>query len=243
MLVKNFRKFRSCNIPILVVLAVFVLTSAGYANVLAPGDCAGAGANPACPGTVTNFGTDPSFFPTNALADTGVVAFTGVGGLYSGTYDEIVAKDNTTGNMDFIFQIHNNAGSTDAIGRITTVPFDHFTTDVGYSSTVFITAMGAGTRFPDTVDRSLAGDVVGFNFLSTSSAGELMPGQTTDLLVIKTNAPTFTGGFINTLDGDIARFPGFAPTPEPAFYGLLSLGMGGLFVMSFRRTVSKNRSL
>jgi hypothetical protein len=220
------RRSQFCNIPILGVLAVFVLASAGYANVLPPGSCAGAG-TVSCPGTVTDFGTDPSFFPTNVLANTGVVAFTSVGGLYSGTYDEIVAKDNTTGNMDFIFQVHNDIGSTDAIGRITTVSFDHFNTDVGYSSTVFITAMGFGTRFPSTVDRSVSGDVVGFNYADVV-AGELMPGQTSDLLVIKTNATSFGDGFINMLDGDTARVAGFAPTatPEPGSVGLL---LGGLF--------------
>lgn len=225
------RNPRLSSISICAVLSLVLFASAGYANVLTTGGCAGAG-TVGCPGTVTDFGTDPGFFPTTVLANTGVLAFTAVGGLFSGTVDEIVARDSVTGFLDFIFQVHNNLVSTDAIGRVTTNNFDSFTTDVGYSSTVFITIMGAGTRVPSTVDR-LTTDVVGFNFADVLLGG-IKPGQTSDLLVIKTNASAFGPGKVNFLDGDIAQTNVFAPTAVPEPTSLLLLG-SGFFVAALWR--------
>ena len=223
------------SILICAVLSFGVFASIGYSNVLAPGGCAGLGTI-ACPGAVTDFGTDPGFFPTTVLANTGVQNFTGISGNFAGTFDEIVARDSVTGNLDFIFQVHNNGTSLDAIDRITTNSFKGFTTDVGYSSTVFITAMGTGSRFPTNVDRNLGGDVVGFDFSDTTLGG-LQPGQTTYLLVIKTNATLFTAGFVNFLDGDIAQVAAFAPTavPEPTSVLLLGTVLFGVTSLMRRR--------
>jgi len=220
-----------------VMAAVVCCVPSASANVLSPGSCAGLG-TALCPGTVTDFGTDPGFFPTNVQANTGVEAFTAVGGRFSGTVDEIVALDNVTGDLDFIFQVHNDASSADALARISTGLFDGFTTDVGYSSTVFITAMGPGTRFPNDVTRSANGNTVGFDFADVLLGG-LMPGETTDLLVIKTNATSFTSGTVNFINDDVGSAQVFSPSsvPEPGSLVLFGSGLLG-FVGALRRKLN-----
>jgi len=71
------------------------------------GGCVGAG-TVSCPGSLTDFG-QTGIFPTNVLAITGVEAFTASGGAFSGTVDEIVARDNVSSTLDFIFQVHKQS--------------------------------------------------------------------------------------------------------------------------------------
>lgn len=144
--------------------------------------------------------------------------------------------------LDFVYQVSNNANSADGIGRVTAVSFTGFSTDVGFSPTAPGSGGGGsfvnGTDAPGLVDRNTA-DVVGFQFSSSPTAA-IAPGSTSNLLIIETNATSFTSGFVSIEDGGVATFSAFEPTsgvPEPTsgiLLGLGTLALAGL--QRFRRS-------
>jgi hypothetical protein len=77
----------------------------------------------------------------------------------TGTYQAAVYSDpdNTFGasDLDFVYQVSNDAGSTDSIGRLTAISFLGYQTDVGYTATG--SALGAGfvdgSVAPELADR------------------------------------------------------------------------------------------
>ena len=80
---------------------------------------------------------------------------------------------------------------------------------------------------PQFVALSSSGDQVTFDF-SGSAAIQIGDSNESFVLVIKTNRKSFTAGSSSIIDGGVANVASFAPTPEPAFAGLL---LGGLFVV------------
>jgi hypothetical protein len=148
------------------------------------------------------------------------------------SYTESVYADTTPGFEDFVYTIVTNTGSTnppvgDALERVTMANFSvvpGLSIDAGYITP----ATGV---VPVSVDLSNTG-VVGFNFIGT--ANDVMPGQSTDELVVRVNATNYTAGAASFQDGVTVNGPGFQPAlsstvPEPASmaligFGLLSLG-------------------
>jgi hypothetical protein len=95
----------------------------------------------------------------------------------------------------------------------------------------------AGGLFGATpISRTGDGSTVSFAFNDALFG----PGNTSVVMIVRTNATAFVPGAINVIDGNVAHEPGFAPaaplvTPEPAsllLFGGLSLGVGA---MAFRR--------
>jgi PEP-CTERM motif len=165
------------------------------------------------------------------LADTGAVPFIGLNAfnvaVFTGTVDTQVISD--SGGLDFVYQFTNSPNSVDSIQRLTASDFTGFTTDADYIA-------GSGAAGPFLVTRSSIGDVIGFTFLS---ANPINPGQTSDILTIKTNATSFGPNPITLSDGGSGSAPSFAPVavPEPASAAVAILGFGA---MAMRRR--KNRA-
>jgi PEP-CTERM motif len=172
------------------------------------------------------------------------------GTSFDATYTEWVYRD-TTGTvsasggsaglcqncLDFFIEV-SNAGPGVA-ERISTASFVGFTTDVGYSTVGVAGAVPPGPVaqpagiIPNTVDRSLDGSVIGFNYTTSN----ISAGQNTVLLEIETNATNYTAATISVQDGVSGFNAGFAPTsaPEPGTMALLGLGLIGLGTAKVKR--------
>lgn len=134
-------------------------------------------------------------------------------------------------DLDFVYSILDNATSTANISRIAAANFTGFNTDVGYFTA---TAFPGGTILPATVDRSTTNSV-GFNFNSFG------PGAESLVLVIKTNATTFSSGSLTVVDsgGSSASVTAFAPVvPEPELGWPLGFSLLGMAVYWRRRASS-----
>jgi hypothetical protein len=191
-------KFGRISISMLaVLLALICFAPAGYANLLAPG---GSGA----PDLLTEGGT-----PVTGILSTPIST-----GTYKGTLESQVFVE-AGGTLDFLYLL-SVASGPDAVNRLTVTDFTGWTTDVGYLA-------GSGI-VPTSVDRSNSGGTVGFQFGSEPNG--VTAGESTDVLIIETNAKTFTVGTGSTIDGTVFSGGAYAPSPEPASVGLL---LGGLF--------------
>ncbi len=147
-------------------------------------------------------------------------------GLESGKYDAYVYRDGST--LDFVYDFSNSAGSSDSLQSATMSSFAGFTTDVYYVT-------GSG-QSPTSVSR-LQNPVVKFFF-----NGLIAPGQSSDQVVIKTNATQYIAGFLSVQDGGATTVSAFAPSgvPEPA--PMLLLG-SGLMMMGIARWGRRSRRL
>ena len=143
-----------------------------------------------------------------------------------------------TGTLDFYYQIVNSPSSIDGIARETDTNFTGFQTQVGFrtdGASLPSSPFSNGTVFPSTADRGAAGDAVGFNFPIPLS--EILPGQTSFVFVVSTNAANFTVGNMSVIDGGVFSTQAFQPTviPEPESIALLVCG--GMIVGLVRRRI------
>jgi hypothetical protein len=167
-------------------------------------------------------------------------AFTSSIGDFTGTATVAVYSDPLNvfgaGHLDFVYQVHNNASSTASLERLTMTHFAGFLTDVSFTLTgsaipggIFVD--GTATAFPATADRTTA-DVVGFNFPGGASTNHIMPGQTSTVVIIETDATTFTSGFLSVINGGVATVDAFSPaTPAPdggSAVTLLGIALAGI---------------
>ena len=136
----------------------------------------------------------------------------------SGTLTTTVYQNdssNPLGGLTFTFLVQNDVSSPDEIGRFTVSGFKGWLTDVSFQVPT------AGVQ-PTLQDRNTSGNVIGFDFIGLPfGAGMLAPGQTSALMVIQTNAPSFTPALAHVIDGFSVEVSSFAPIPEP----LTVLGM------------------
>lgn len=91
-----------------------------------------------------------------------------------------------------------------------------------------------------SVDRSADGGVVGFNY---QNAANLTGTESTQLLVIQTNATSFTAGLMSVQDQLSANGVGFQPsaaTPEPVSMSLLGGGLALIGLGHWRRNNKKS---
>jgi hypothetical protein len=213
---------------------VALLQVGAFATVLAPGTCVGAG-TATCPGSLSVF-TDVATLVTSQTQAVNPLSGTYTGSLTSAVYME------AGGTLDFYYQFTNNLNSNDSIQRITMNPFNFgqiFVTDVGYRGSVPTGGAFAalGTEAPLFADRDADGSVVGYQFFDVTSgnpATKIGPGETSSILVIKTNATQFRTGFASVIDGGATTVFSYAPTsgvPEPATNMMLGTGLTGIALM------------
>jgi hypothetical protein len=194
--------------------AMIAAAPAAQANVLAPG--ASGSPDPLSLGVGSTL-----------VADTGSLSFTN--SAFSGMIDEWVYEDTAnpfgSGDLTWVIQVANDPSSSDAIARVTAGNFSTFMTDVGDNG---------GVNAPSLVDRDTPGHTIGFSWAPT---GGLLAGETSDLLMIATNATRFATGSLAVIDSETSDLTGYAPSavPEPATWALMLLGFAGLGVAGYRR--------
>ena len=206
---------------IVAAMALMLTEFSLHANVLLPGD--------------TNVATDVFSNPGNppvlgSLSGT----FNFGAGLLTGSWEEVVLVDplgiTCAGCLDFAFAVSVDPGLTNAaIFSMNLGRYFNYTTDVGY-------VIDSGDLAPNSISRGPFGGGIGFNLSTMTSA--LAPGESSDFLVVATNATTYDtngnltisgGANSQSVNGQINGFfePTFvAPEPSPAL--LLGLGLLGL---------------
>jgi hypothetical protein len=212
---------------IVAVVLVAVWAPTGHADTL--------------PGTTV---TPPDFINVGTggtvLADTGTTPFIGLGGSLIGLSETIVYSDPLNvfcaGCLTFLYDVSSSLSATTDIARISVASFTGFSVEAGLNSTG---GCSAGTEvIPASVDRSVSGQVVGFNF---EALAQVLPGECSRELVIDTNATNWTAGSLQITDGDVARVGSFVPsgvpvtTPEPGTVLLLGTGLVALGGSLLRR--------
>jgi hypothetical protein len=155
---------------------------------------------------------------------------------YNGTARTAV-YDTGTG-LDFYYQFTNNSSSKNGVERFSA--FDYSSLGASQVS-VFQTGVGFGifsngTEQSDYADRTLSG-VIGFNFVP-NGASKIIPGTTSFIQIIRTNATSYMAGNFGLLDGIADNAAGFAPTspvPESEPYAMILAGLGWIGFIVKRR--------
>ncbi len=179
----------------------------------------------------------------------------------AGNYLSAVYLDPVSNQLDFYYQIQNSFSGSG--NNQNTLSFNFAITDfTGFlitdvqqvSGMSFSQFSGSTPRTIKSVSRSASGSTVTVNL-----TGTVRPGQNSSVLLLKTNALNFQQGtstfkFLNPPTGCVANTPSVCGNayqqpfflnnldpvlvPEPGFYGMLSMGIGGLlFAVRRRRSV------
>ena len=158
---------------------------------------------------------------------------------YSGSLTSTVLANDPTNpfglnDLTFTYSLQNVAGSPGEIDRLTIASFANFLADAGQVPV-------AGNVAPAYIDRSGNGATMGFTFAQIPvGSGTLQPGQTSDLLVVYTNAQNLAPSTANVIDGSVEQVSTFAPvagipgTPEPSSIVLAALAGVGLLAFARR---------
>ena len=217
----------------MILAAGAMVIPSARATTIADGQCAGLN----CSQTLSTFSGSLGTLLANSSAS--VSSPGGAAVPWGGIFRTAVFR-NSGGLLDFYYQFSNNLASTDTITRLTDSSFGGFTTDVGYRTDLptelsALTWLNGTRQNPSYADRKTAGTVVGFNFTDPNNSGAVVnPGETTAILVIKTNAFNYTAGITGIIDGTTTNTPSYAPTaaPEPASMAMIG---GGLILLASLR--------
>jgi hypothetical protein len=160
-----------------------------------------------------------------------------------GTVTEAVYRDNATGFLDFVYQLNTTAEAP--LSGVMLVTLNNY----NYGQTTFDTAgyFDPGTEpagfvdatapnpTPDTANQTINFSQIHFmwNSLPVGLSGQGLGEGTT--LVVFTKATSFGSASILVQDDGQLNVQGFAPTPEPAYAGLLLGGLFGLGLLVARR--------
>ncbi|MFT3686675.1 MAG: hypothetical protein QM783_17440 [Phycisphaerales bacterium] len=127
------------------------------------------------------------------------------------------------GHLTFVYQVRNDATSTDSLGRLSVNGYSTFGTDVGMDP------VGVGLGLIDAFEntRSADGGTLGWSFLNLPPAGfqQVGAGQQSSFFVVHTDATQYFWSTAAVIDGAIANTNAWAPLPTPGAGALLSLGL------------------
>ena len=159
---------------------------------------------------------------------------------------------NGLGTLDFYYQIANNAGSgvdlTSNLNLLFRSVSEVFATSVFYRTDnggLGIFSSGDIGATPGSASRDPFGLTVMFGFGAT----QINPGETSRVLVIRTNATDYIPGLSFVGDPIVAGAFTFAPAgaaatvPEPASLALLSSAFAAAGYLARRRTKRKDPTL
>lgn len=255
---------RTLWVLVLLVFAVTLRSPSLKANTLPPGGSGPADAftlgYSSCPGPTGGGPCGPSRTVLSSNLPSGTTW--GVAPFSGNAYEQVESDPTNvfcSGCLDFLFQVSNNAGSAQNITRIVETGFSAYNVDVGYDSVSLGSLVLCGiddggfcnngdpNTVPATVDRSLDGNTVGFNF--PVGVG---PGENTVDIVIETNATSFTGpvatiygskGGTGTIDIWGPAGPPVTSTPEPSTFLLLGTGLLGLMGVARKKWLGSRNPL
>lgn len=191
--------------------------------------------------------------PFNSISYTG----TYLSAVYSGKQNNSAISCPANNCLTFVYQVDDQTANMATVGppptfyqgvitNLTASSFAGFTTDVGYTTalpgtqpttatTGFTTGFAAGSFVaPTTVDRSIApGTVVEWDFNTN-----VFPPGYSDILVVETNAVSYTNGLFSGLGAATTTVVAFGPasltstgTPEPSTMILFGSALVGLGLM------------
>jgi len=221
-----------------VLFGAFAVSATLSAGTISQGQCAGP---TPCVAVLDNWATISNL---GTFLDGITHNVTGINGegqtLYTGTLRSAVYRNNLNNQLDFYYQFTNNASSVDSVSRITMTNFGAFTSNVGFTSQDIDGASGntgpAGTanfsqtgtmQAPSLANRPSQG-TLGFNFGNGIVTSDMInAGETSRILVIRTNATNYNNGSTSTINGAVSTYQTFAPTaiPEPGTYALMGAGL------------------
>lgn len=133
-------------------------------------------------------------------------------GSFSGSYLNAVYLT-AGGTLTFLLQVSNDPGSADALTQLGMSHFQGVLGDMGDrsdGSSITGTSFVDGTQIPTGVTRGTTGDPVSWDFSGPGASNTLPPGTTSLVLVVETNATTFTSGTLS-FNGGAATSAGFEP--------------------------------
>lgn len=181
------------------------------------------------------------------------------------TFENGVWVDPVTHELDFFYQIQNTfTGATAANNTITTTfmleDFTGVTTNVyqvdlsGPSGSAFFAGSGFKKPTADTITK-VSRSLNGADLTVTLTTTGIKPKTNSAILVVKTNATDFDQAGLGSFSWNAAPPAGATGggqntnlknwtldalepvlTPEPGFYGVLSLGIAGLLMLVRRRS-------
>ena len=179
--------------------------------------------------TVGGISTPTSIIPGGAQV--GFASGTIFAPTFTATFQEWVYRDpgNTLPGcsgkcLDFVYQFHNDINSKDNLERFSMSSF----AGLGMAGLVNVGMDKLGIHDPISATWSSDAKVIAFNY--TPFGDQINRGETTQLMVIETQATQYTDGWVSAQDGTAGSAPALAPqaVPEPTSLGLLG---GGLIVV------------